>query len=140
MTLFGTEGSFEHNEAGAVWLTKDARSKERLDALLACEGRPARQDGGEDMDRVTASDGTHFGVSAVHPVERLPREFIGLPNGHAGAHQFLVDDFVRACISGETPPNNVWEAARYAVPGVIAHDSAMAGGTLLEIPDFGDPR
>jgi predicted dehydrogenase len=141
MTMFGTEGSFEQNAAGAVWVTKNPEEKVRLDDLLACAGRPAGTSGsGEAMDRVTAADGTHRGVSPVHPVERLPRAFIGLPNGHAGSHQFLVDDFVRACITGAPPPNNIWMAARYAVPGIVAHDSAVQGGALLEIPDFGAPR
>jgi hypothetical protein len=90
------------------------------------------------MDLVTAEDGTHRGVSSVHPVERLPSSFIGLPNGHNGSHQFLVDDFVRACVEGGTPPNNVWDAARYALPGIIAHESARKGGLLMKIPDFGD--
>ena len=70
-------------------------------------------------------------------MERLPKEFVGLPNGHCGSHQFLVDDFVQACLTGTTPPNNVWQAARYCVPGLVAHESALRGGELLEIPDFG---
>ena len=36
--------------------------------------------------------------------------------GHNGSHQFLVDDFVRACVSGKIPPNNIYEAARYMNP------------------------
>jgi predicted dehydrogenase len=139
MCLFGTNASFEHNSAGAIWVTKDLRGQEKLDDLLACEGVPARREAmKEGMGLVTSQDGTHLGVSRVHPVERLPREFIGLPNGHCGSHQFLVDDFVRACVSGSTPPNNVWQAARYAIPGILAHDSAMRGGELLEVPDLGD--
>jgi hypothetical protein len=35
--------------------------------------------------------------------------------------------------------NQVWDAARYAVPGILAHESAVRGGELLEVPDFGDP-
>ena len=61
-----------------------------------------------------------------------------MPNGHNGSHQFLVHDFVTACVTGKTPPNNVWAAARYLVPGLIAHESALKGGVLLEVPDFGD--
>jgi hypothetical protein len=68
-----------------------------------------------------------------------PREFDGAWNGHLGSHQFLVDDFVRACAEGRQPPNNVWLAARYAVPGIVAHESAARGGALLDVPDFGDP-
>jgi hypothetical protein len=80
-----------------------------------------------------------MGVSAVHPVHRLPKEFAGHRNGHMGSHQFLVCDFVEACLSGKQPPNNVWMAARYCVPGIVAHESAKRGGELLEVPDFGDP-
>ena len=91
------------------------------------------------MDKVTADDGTHHSVAPIHPAHRLPDAFRGLPNGHNGSHQFLVDDFVRACVSDKTPPNNIYEAARYLIPGLIAHESALKGGELLEIPDLGAP-
>ncbi len=126
MCLFGTHGSFEMNLASAVWVTKRADESVRLDELLACEGSPSGR-----------GDGTYLGVSKVHPIDRLPREFVGLPNGHCGSHQFLVDDFLRACVSGSIPPNNIWQAARYAIPGIVAHRSAVAGGMLLEVPDLG---
>lgn len=138
MCLFGTEGSFEQNSAGSIWVTKDPKNQTRLDELLACTGVPAQSVRPEGMGLVTSQDGTHLGVSRIHPVERLPKEFIGLPNGHCGSHQFLVDDFVRACVEGTIPPNNVWQAARYAIPGIIAHESAVKGGILMEIPDLGD--
>lgn len=138
MSLFGTEGSFEQNAAGSIWLTKDRQKSVRLDDLLACKGVPAkRTDGG--MAQVTSEDGTHRDVCSLHPVERLPKEFIGKPNGHCGSHQFLVDDFVKACVQRAIPPNNVWAAARYALPGIVAHESAKRGGELLPVPDFGDP-
>jgi hypothetical protein len=79
------------------------------------------------------------GLAPVHPRGRLPQEFNGLSNGHYGSHQFLVDDFVRACVSGKLPPNHVWTASRYCAPGIIAHESAKQEGALLSIPDFGDP-
>jgi len=139
MCLFGTTGSFEQNTAGSIWVTKDPKDQVPLDELLACTGVPVRQSRkSEGMQLVTSQDGTHLGVSPIHPVERLPKEFIGLPNGHCGSHQFLVDDFVRACVEGTMPPNNVWQAARYAIPGIIAHESAARGGVLLEVPDLGD--
>jgi hypothetical protein len=46
---------------------------------------------------------------------------------------------VRAVTNRTQPPNHVWRAARYALPGIVAHDSAVQGGALLEVPDFGDP-
>jgi hypothetical protein len=55
-----------------------------------------------------------------------------------GSHQFLVDDFVKACLTGGSPPNDVLQAARYLIPGLIAHESAMKGGELLDVPDLGE--
>jgi predicted dehydrogenase len=81
----------------------------------------------------------HLGVSPVHPVHRLPGEFIGLPNGHLGSHQFLVCDFVESVAADKLPPLNVWLAARLNAPGIVAHESSKRGGELLKIPDFGKP-
>ena len=140
MGLQGTDGGFEQSAAGARWLTRDGEQTENLDSLLACTGRPAPAQGSDPMSKVTASDGTHLSVSAVHPVERLPRAFAGLPNGHAGAHQFLVDDFVKGCAGEGLPPNNAWDAARYMLPGIVAHESSLRGGELLPVPDPGGPQ
>ncbi len=137
MSLHGTLGSYEEQANAKVWVTKDAAETQDLTEMLACRGVPAGQVAGE-MAKVTSADGTHMSAAAVHDVARLPKEFIGLPNGHNGSHQFLVDDFVKACVEGTTPPNNVWDAARYMVPGLIAHESAKRGGELLAVSDFGD--
>jgi predicted dehydrogenase len=137
MSLYGTEGCYEEQVGGRVWATKDRTASQDLGELLRCKDIPLAQAGGK-MAKVDADDGTHRGVCDIHPVHRLPREFAGLPNGHNGSHQFLVDDFVRACVTGVTPPNNVWAAARYLLPGLVAHESALKGGELMEVPDFGE--
>jgi len=136
MSIYGTEGGYEEQVGGKTWITKNRQECVDLTEALACVGVPAGQIDPE-MAKITGADGTHMGVSSVHPVRLLPREFIGLSNGHNGSHQFLVHDFVSACVTGRTPPNNVWQAARYLVPGLLAHESAMQGGRLLEVPDFG---
>ncbi len=136
MSIYGTESSYEENTGAKVWVTKNPEETEDLRDLLAPVGVPVRLEG--EMAKVTDLT-THVGASRVHDLSRLPREFIGLPNGHEGSHQFLVDDFVKACAGGDLPPNNVWWAARYMAPGLIAHESAVRGGELLEVPDFGEP-
>lgn len=136
MSLYGTEGSYEEQTDSQVFVTKDRDALEDVTELLQPVGQPASESG--DMSVVTSADGTHLGASRVHDVQRLPEEFIGLPNGHLGSHQFLVDDFVWACVEHKHPPNNVWQAARYLVPGLVAHESAKQDGKLLEVPDFGD--
>ena len=52
-------------------------------------------------------------------------------------HQFLINDFIAACHKREHPVNNVWDAARYNAPGLIAHQSAMRDGESMLVPDFG---
>ncbi len=139
MSLFGTQGCFEQEDAGARWLTRDRRETESIDEQLVCAGVPVVLLSDDPMRVVTADDGTHKGMSILHPIQRLPREFTNIPSGHAGSHQFLVDDFVRAAVNGDLPPNNAWDAARYALPGIIAHESSQRGGELLEILDLGAP-
>ena len=59
--------------------------------------------------------------------------------GHGGSHAYLVDEFITAIVCGRQPVINAWTAARYFAPGVVAHQSAMRGGELMKIPDWGDP-
>ena len=140
MSLFGTEASFEEAVGSQRFLTKGRAAEDWVDVsdLLTCRTNLAHGDRGE-MGAVTSRDGTHLGAAPIHPVERLPRAFAGLPNGHAGSHQFLVDDFVRSCHEGTQPPNHVWNAVAYTVPGIVAHESALQGGELLDIPYLGAP-
>ena len=139
MRLYGTEAGYEEQVGSQTWVTRDREMCVDLSEQLRCKNPPFVDRSGS-MAMVTSDDGTHCDVAAVHDVARLPKEYLGQTNGHNGAHQFLVHDFVSACVSGKTPPNNVWAAARYLVPGLIAHESAMQGGELMEVPDFGDAR
>ena len=74
----------------------------------------------------------------MHDRSRLPAEFATTSNGHEGSHHFLANDFVTAVNTGLLPPVNAWAAARYTLPGIVAHKSALNGGARLSIPDFGD--
>ena len=75
----------------------------------------------------------------VQKPEALPKEYDGLKNGHMASHQFLINDFCTAAYNGTLPTVNAWVAARYTVPGIIAHESAKLGGVTLDVPDFGNP-
>ncbi|MBR4866685.1 MAG: Gfo/Idh/MocA family oxidoreductase [Clostridia bacterium] len=79
------------------------------------------------------------GEAPIQACARLPREFDTLSTGHAGTHKFMVDDFCQAFVSGKLSPTNAWQAARYNLPGLIAHQCAMEGGKTVDIPDLGDP-
>jgi predicted dehydrogenase len=137
MSMFGTKGSYEEQANAQVWVGLRKEDMMDLTDLLACQEMPvANHD--EDLHESLRRD-FHRGVSKVHPVHRLPKEFTGLTNGHFGSHQFLVDDFVKAVVSHKLPPNHVWNAAKYCAPGLIAHESAKRDGEMMEVPDFGEP-
>jgi len=120
---FGTEASFEQLVDVSVW--QDKKGATDISALL----EPAGPDSGT----------THDGYAEVHDPSRLPASYRGLPTGHEGSHHFLADDFVRAVTERSLPPVNAWVAARYTLPGIIAHESAKRGGERLVIPDLGGP-
>lgn len=71
-------------------------------------------------------------------ISRLPASFEGMPNGHMGSHQLLVDDFCTAAYFEQLPTVNAWLAARYTVPGLMAHESMIRDGLAFDVPDFGD--
>ena len=55
---------------------------------------------------------------------------------HGGSHAFLVHEFVDSIISGRDPVVDVQTAADWTVPGICAHESAMAGGITVEVPQL----
>ncbi|MDA1191207.1 MAG: Gfo/Idh/MocA family oxidoreductase [Candidatus Poribacteria bacterium] len=103
--IYGTEGSFEQNAAGAVWTT--------LNGVEPAE------------------------MTRHH--EWLPEPLASDLGGHGGSHAYLVHEFVDSVNKERLPRINVWEAVKYAAPGLVAHESALRDGERLPIPDFGDP-
>ena len=79
------------------------------------------------------------GEAPIQKMARLPKEFEPIHTGHAGTHKFMVDDFCQAYMTGKLSPTNAWQAARYNIPGLTAHQSAMQGGVMLDVYDCGDP-
>ena len=85
------------------------------------------------------ADGFGFRLaSPIQPIERLPKEFEGIHNGHNGTHHFLIDDFCRAYATGKLSPCNIWEVARWNIPGLTAHKSALAEGAVMDVIDLGE--
>ena len=97
-----------------------------------------REDYGKAAQAIADTMG-FFETSPIQPTARLPKEFETIENGHNGTHHFLIDDFCRAYATGKLSPTNIWAVARYNIPGLVAHQSALAGGTVMEVPDLGNP-
>ncbi|WJH23911.1 Gfo/Idh/MocA family protein [Pseudarthrobacter defluvii] len=134
--FFGTEASFEQLAKVTVWQDK----QNVHDISEQMETRPSIPLDDPSLANVAPElrDAFVSGLSPVHDAERLPAEFLGAPNGHEGSHHFLVDDFVTAVNNRTLPPVNAWAAARFTLPGIVAHESARQNGARLPIRDFGD--
>ena len=134
--FFGTEASFEQLAKVSVWQDK----QNVHDVSEQMETRPSIPLDDPSLAHVAPDlrDAFVSGLAPVHDPGRLPEEFRGAPNGHEGSHHFLVDDFVTAVNNGTLPPVNAWLAARFTLPGIVAHQSALRNGERLPIRDFGD--
>jgi len=135
MSMFGTLGSYEEHANSQAWTTLSGELSDISD-LLVCE-KPVLTKEDLNLHNDLKRD-FYTSMSKVHPFSRLPSEYIGKPNGHWGSHQFLADDFVKSVVTRKLPPNHVWDAAKYCAPGLIAHESALRDGEMMDIPDFGD--
>ena len=135
--FFGTEASFEQLATVSVWQDKENVT----DVTAELEASSGLSVDDPSLAHVDPQLRPAFvsGHAPVHDVARLPASYHGAHNGHEGSHQFLADDFVRAVETGTPSTVNAWVAARFTLPGIVAHESALRGGERLPIPDFGDP-
>jgi predicted dehydrogenase len=143
-SFYCTDAAFEANMGGTFLTgrqgtegTRDWEHETKLTLDLAAwvDGpyfeRP-RPDRPEDCDRFLS-------LAPAHHPSRLPDSMRGHQNGHSGSHLFLVDDFIRACLEDVLPPCHIWASAAWCAPGIVAHESALQGGQLLDVPDYGQP-
>lgn len=56
-------------------------------------------------------------------------------SGHEGSHTFLTHEFISSLIEGRAPSMDIDFALNTALPGIIAHESALAGGKMMTIPE-----
>ncbi|HBN83135.1 MAG TPA: oxidoreductase [Clostridiales bacterium] len=141
MSVFGTEGSFENkstesSKKGCSWMTKQQSERIVLDDLLECKPHAINNTDGENA----VVDEKPVNFAKIQPVDSLPDSFKKMNSGHFMSHNFLIHEFIQACYHRTMPCNNAWMAARYTIPGIIAHESAKRNGELLMIPDFGNPK
>ena len=57
-------------------------------------------------------------------------------SGHGGSHPHLVHEFVSALAAGRAPYPDAAQSANITCVGILAHESAMEGGKIKQLPDF----
>ena len=68
--------------------------------------------------------------------DRLP-EPMRHDSGHGGSAAFITAEFVNALLEHREPAVDVYEALAMTAPGIVAHQSALKGGELMQVPSFG---
>ena len=142
--FYGDEGSYECSVTQHTFQrghsAPDGPRIEYLDELINTYRYVEDKHAGTmDMTKDPCSVRYIEGFSPIQDLSRLPEPFREKNiHAHYNSHPFLVDDFVRSVKADKLPPNNAWDAARYMVPGLVAHESALKGGITMDVPDFGD--
>jgi len=144
---YGTDGGYEFSVAKHSLATWDPEKNNPYSVIMkdvTAELQPERitkmidENYAEAIQKIACVDG-FFDTSPIQPTDRLPESYKGLGNGHNGTHHFLIDDFCRAVETGKLSPTNIWQVARWNIPGLLAHQSAMQGGVTMDVPDLGNP-
>ena len=56
--------------------------------------------------------------------------------GHGGSHPHMVHEFLRALREDREPWPNARQSANWTCVGILAHESAMAGGERRDLPSW----
>lgn len=120
--FYGSKGSFEWEQ-------------------LVEEG-PAIFTGFEDAERVVVPDTNDMLPADIadfslknHIVDENHVSFIQ-GSGHGGSHPHLVREFISAILEGRKSNVSAAVSANWSVAGILAHESAMQGGKIIEMPEF----
>lgn len=138
--IYGTKASYEFSlgQHSYVKLPDMAAVHEDVSALLNPPDMERHRGTPEFLNGIV-NDKWNNTLAPIQNVDRIPIELRDLPDGHGGTHKYMVDDFCKAAYTGKLSPTNAWVAARYNIPGLIAHQSALKDGEPLEVPDCGEP-
>ena len=140
--FYGTKGAYQFNNAQHLLTTLTPTGVNLTD--VSDEVNPTAMTENRllpDFKQQVANHGWQANDMAPVQAEefrRLPKALEEIHSVHMKSHPLLVDDFCTAVYKGSLPRVNAWQAARFTVPGLVAHQSAVQGGVLMNVPDFGD--
>jgi predicted dehydrogenase len=111
--------------------------------LIATE-EPILHTGGEDACHVPVPDYAHllpegiqkFTTKGVYDMQENVHLSFLQGSGHGGSHPHLAHEFLMAIVEDREPFPNVFQSANWTSVGILAHESALQGGKLIELPDY----
>jgi len=104
----------------------------------------AKKPEGEIPQRVEVPDYAHllpeqvrrFTTQGVYDMDANEHLSFTQGGGHGGSHPHLVHEFLSALLEDREPWPNAKQSANWTCVGILAHESAMAGGKRLDLPDW----
>lgn len=142
--FYGTQGAYQfHNAQHLVTeLTEEGVTLEDVSNEVNPIAMTAHRDDPDFLEKVANHEWQKDDLAPVQEenlrARDLPPEYLAVPGGHMNSHRLLIDDFCTAVVRREKPTVDAWKAARFTVPGLIAHESACRNNEWLDVPDFGD--
>jgi len=89
-----------------------------------------------DFAHLLPSEIQAFTTGGVYDLEENTHLSFTQGAGHGGSHPHLVHEFISALVADRDPFPNAWESANWTSVGILAHQSALQGGEIIQIPDF----
>ncbi len=78
----------------------------------------------------------HFTTKGVYDTDANEHLSFTQGAGHGGSHPHLVHEFVDALQQGRAAYPNAKQSANWTCVGLLAHESAIHGGRLIDLPNF----
>jgi len=104
----------------------------------------AKKDEPKIPERVSVPDYGHllpdeiamFTTKGVYDLDANQHLSFSQGAGHGGSHPHLANEFVKALTEDRDPFPNATQSANWTCVGILAHESALNGGAVQQLPDF----
>ena len=100
----------------------------------------AKKPENEIAERIRVTDYAHLLPTEIQQFTQTIQDAAHLSfiqgAGHGGSHPHLANEFVKALVEDRDPWPNAVLSANWTCVGICAHESAVAGGEIVRLPDF----
>ena len=100
----------------------------------------AKRPENEIAERIEIPDFAHLLPKEIQPFTHsiVDTEHLSFlqGSGHGGSHPHLVNEFVQSLVEDRSPWPDAVTSANWTCVGILAHESAMSGGAIRQLPEF----
>ena len=98
---------------------------------------------GGERGRIRTEKGTFYGEfqsgkkdATLPAIARPPLPPGVAAGGHGGSHGYLMSEFIEAILLNRKPLVDVAQSLNMTVSGIVAHQSSLKDGELMNIPQY----